>query len=69
MATGQDPEYWMAQVGTLAGRLENELTSLIGLTPDEDTRGHYEAALLALADFNSIDDRARSYVGDRQLFP
>lgn len=68
VATGQDPEYWIAQVGTIAGRVENELTALIGLTPDEDTRGHYEAAMLALADFNSIDDRARSYVGDRQLF-
>ncbi len=68
VATGQDPEYWMAQVGTLAGRVENELTSLIGLTLDEGIRGHYQAALLALADFNSIDDRARSYVGDHQLF-
>ena len=68
VATGQDPEYWMAQVGTMSGRLENEITSLVGLTLDENIRGHYEAALLALADFNSIDDRARSYVGDRQLF-
>jgi len=68
VATGQDPEYWMAQVGTLAGRIENDLTSLVADTPDDDTRGHYEAALLALADFNSIDDRTRNYVGDRQLF-
>ncbi|HSG00665.1 MAG TPA: hypothetical protein VLA20_06020, partial [Vicinamibacterales bacterium] len=68
VATGQDPEYWMAQVGTLAGRIENDLTSLVADTLEDHIRGHYEAALLALADFNSIDDRTRNYVGDRQLF-
>ncbi len=68
VATGQDPEYWMAQVGTIAGRVENELTSLVSLTLDENIRGHHQAALLALADFNSIDDRARGYLGDNQLF-
>lgn len=68
VATGQDPEYWMGQAATLAGRIETELNSLVSLTTQEDTRGHYEAALLAMADFNSIDGRARGYLNDRQLF-
>ena len=68
VATGQDSGYWMSQVATLAGRTEADLSNLVSGASDDDTRGHYEAALLALADFNSIDDRARSYVGERQLF-
>lgn len=68
VATGQDPEYWMAQVGVLASRLETELSGLRDATPSEDARAQYVAALAALADFNNIDDRARSYLGDRQLF-
>ncbi len=68
VATGQDPEYWMAQVGILANRIETELSSLSDGTASEDARVQYRGALSALSDFNSIDDRARSYLADRQLF-
>ena len=68
VATGQDPAYWMAQAGTVAGRIEAELGSLAAAASNEEARVHFEAAGTALADFHSIDDRARTHVGDNQLF-
>src|SRR5262245_34972933 len=67
IATGQDADYWIAQVNTLSGELEAAIKRRQAAAIDT-TRKQYDAAATALSTFISIDARARSHVrADQRL--
>jgi hypothetical protein len=65
IATGQDADYWIAQVNTISGELEAAIRRRHAAAP-EATRKQYDSAATALAAFVAVDGRARSYVRAEQ---
>jgi hypothetical protein len=68
VATGQGAAFWMNEVADLTARIESDLTAARYRTLSDTARTRYDRALAALSDFGNIDDRARQYVDDDQLF-
>jgi hypothetical protein len=65
VAAGQGPQFWMARETDLATDLEDSISRLSSSTPLTDARAHYDAAMIALGDLNSVDGRARDDVNNK----
>jgi len=68
VATGQGAASWMNEVVALTDQVDSEITAARDGTFSDTARSRYTRALAALGDFRAIDDRARRYVDDEQLF-
>jgi hypothetical protein len=58
----------MARATDLAAEIEDGIARLSSSTPSSDARAHYDAAMTALGDLNTIDSRARDDVSKDQKF-
>lgn len=62
LATGQDPDFWIAQVNDVSGEIDATIRRRRSAAIVEAARQQYDAASTALGAFVAVDGRARTYV-------